>query len=221
MFEFIGHVNSLKGFTVCKIFASERIYYLSLRVDSDSLPNLKYFECDSLDIADVIKENLANKRFPIEEENVFNVSDPGESWWFSDEGDTFKIYFKLSRTEKIHQFTKLGPLGDTVRFSDLFLKLQGYFQKIFPVADYASGSAQVLMSSAERDNVNFRSLKHLFKSGEVTPELFDFLKNWEMSPESNAYKDSLQKANYILIELATIRSFWLEIENDLNLAEQI
>lgn len=104
--------------------------YPTLRLEeSDNFEeSLKYFECDNYQIAENIKIQLGNKRFPLFEERVFNVSDPGDSWWVKLEESRVTIYFKLSATVEMDSLIKLGPLGDPQKAVDTFSKLYGYFK---------------------------------------------------------------------------------------------
>lgn len=190
----------------------------NLRLDHELVAQgeLRYYECDSYQLACSLKNNLANKRFPVFEENVFNVSDPGDSWWMGRDEDELRVYFKLSRTEKLDRLVKLGPLGDRKIYENLFLQMRGYFQKLFPLKNFSSGHGQITIKTDDPTNANFQGLMDVFEKGLVGPELFEFLCAWEMSPDSPDYLDSLQKANFTLIELATLRGFWVEIENLLN-----
>lgn len=193
--------------------------YPNLRLDEDliSQGNLRFFECDNIKLARSIKLNLANKRFPLHEENVFNVSDPGDSWWMSVNEGELKIYFKLSHTEKLNRLIKLGPLGDGKIYENLFLQMRGYFQKLFPLKNFSSGYGQIAITTDDPEDLNFQGIVQLFSQGEVSPDLFEFLARWEMSSESETYLDSLKKANFTLIELATLRGFWREIQSRLEI----
>ena len=44
----------------------------------------KTFEVSSRKYLDLIVQVLFNKRFPYQEELVFNISDPGYSWWLEE-----------------------------------------------------------------------------------------------------------------------------------------
>lgn len=215
---------------VVRIFASDNLQrdlknikkhpdmYPTLRLTEEDLISgrLQFFVCDGLKLAESLKANLANKRFPLFEENVFNVSDPGDSWWLNVEESSLKIYFKLSRTENMSRLIKLGPLGEGRRYSELFVQLRGYFQKLFPVSDYACGNGQISMSCLDPQNNNFYSLIQLFKHGELNSDLFEFLRRWESDPASANFRDSIQKANYTMVELATMRRFWLDIQEQID-----
>ncbi len=192
--------------------------YPSLRLEEDDKPlreKLKFFECDRVEIAQKIKAHLGNKRFPIFEEHIFNVSDPGDSWWYKDNDNEISIHFKLSRTEDIGQLTKLGPLGDSVESLELFKQLFGYFKLIFPVENYSSGHGQVNMSVTNEDQM-FTYFKQLLVDGETSHEFWEFLRNLEMTSQEKPYLESLQKANYFMMELSFIRHFWKTIEEQLS-----
>lgn len=188
---------------------------LRLADDFVEKQQLRFFECDSFDLAKALKQGLAHKRFPVYEENVFNVSDPSDSWWMAEEQGIFNLYFKLSHTEKLERLIKLGPLGSREIYQDLFVQLRGYFNEMFPLQDYFCGNDQLEFKVAQPQSPLYRSLVHLFEKGEIEPSLFEFMRNWESSALTTEIRESVRKANYILIELATIRSFWLQIQNQL------
>jgi hypothetical protein len=176
---------------------------------------LAYFECDRLEIAKNIKSHLGNKRFPMFEERVFNVSDPGDSWWLRLEEKKITVLFKLSHTEDMGRLIKLGPLGDSHKSLDTLNQLYGYFKMMMPIEDYSSGYGQWSMSCAEADNVNFENLKRLFSHGETSHELWEVLRKMELESQGKPFLESLQKANYFLMELSFIRHFWKTIEEKL------
>ncbi len=176
---------------------------------------LCFFECDRFEIAQNIKAHLGNKRFPLFEEHIFNISDPGDSWWLKADGHHLKILFKLSHTEDISRLVKLGPLGDPERSQDVLNQLYGYFKMIFPVENYASAHSQWSISCEQSDNRNFNFLKELFITGEPNYDLWDFLMKLERENQDEKVRDSIQKANYFLMELAATRHFWKIIEEQL------
>ncbi len=173
---------------------------------------LKFFECDSVFLAKSIKKELCNKRFPIFEENIFNVSDPCDSWWVKSTGNELKIYFNLSRTESMDSLIKLGPLADNKIAMDKFNKLHGYFNLLFPVSDFSCAHGQFSMSCTEVGNNIFRDLVRVFTHGDVGHEFWEILRGLEMDSQDKPYLKALQQANYFLIEISTIRNFWKQVE---------
>ena len=192
--------------------------YPTLRLVSDEISDisekLKFFECDLFELAVEIKSELANKRFPIFEERVFNVSDPGDSWWVKADAGEIKIFFKLSRTEAMDSLIKLGPLGDTKRATELFNQLYGYFKMIFPVNDYSSAHGQFSIKS-EADNPMFKAFCRILTDGDSGFEFWEYLRNLEMNSIDKPYLESLKQANLFLMELANLRRFWMNIQKQL------
>jgi hypothetical protein len=193
--------------------------YPSLRLEegSDELRDkVQYFECDSVNVARSIKKQLGNKRFPLYEENVFNVSDPSDSWWVAANDTKISIYFKLSQTKNLSNLTKIGPLGDSSESLETFSQLYGYFKMLFPIEDYSSAHGQFSMSVSSDDNLMFNLFKKLLVEGEVDHEFWEYLRNLEFNSAEQPYYDSLKKANYFMMELAMLRNFWKTIETQLD-----
>lgn len=194
--------------------------YPSLRLLGDDgraiKEKLKFFECDMPSLASDIKNELSNKRFPIFEENVFNVSDPGDSWWVKVEKSELKVFFKLSRTESMESLIKLGPLGDTNAAMEKFKKLYGYFRMLFPVADYASAHAQFNIRCENAHDPIFKDFVKIFTDGDSGFEFWEYLRKLEMNSMDKPFLDSLRQANLFLMQIANMRRFWIEIQNDLD-----
>ncbi len=227
---FFYHLQKKASTFVIRIYPSENLkqdyinivnhpdLYPTLRLQEDEgtlEEKLKFFECDRIEIAKNIKQHLGNKRFPIFEERVFNVSDPGDSWWLSQDGNTVNIHFKLSRTQSVANLVKLGPLGESKRYLETFGKLGGYFNMIFPIADYSSAHGQLSITCSENENYYFDLFKQLLEFGETSHDFWEYLRKLEVDSQHREYLDSLQKANYFLMELGFIRHFWKKIEEEL------
>lgn len=194
--------------------------YPSLRLlEDDGNTNieskLSFFECDSYEMANLIKSQLSNKRFPIFEENVFNLSDPGDSWWVKDSGDEISIFFKLSRTEQIDDLVKLGPLGDCSTNLEAFNKLYGYFKMLFPLGAYSSAHGKFTISTTDSSNFMFKEFKNLLLEGESNFDFWHNLRELERESSEKPYINSLRQANYFLMELSNMRRFWRVIEQKL------
>lgn len=177
---------------------------------------VQFFECDSVSVAKTIKQQLGNKRFPLFEENVFNVSDPSDSWWVSSEDSKISIYFKLSQTNSLENLTKIGPLGDSSRALETFSQLYGYFKMLFPIEDFSSAHGQFSISTPGEDNLMFDLFKKLLVEGEVDHDFWEYLRNLEFNSTDKPYYESLKKANFFMMELAMLRNFWRTIESQLD-----
>ena len=192
--------------------------YPSLRLsEAQEAPEraLSFYECDRFEVAQSIKSILGNKRFPMFEEHIFNVSDPGDSWWLKTEQDRLTVLFKLSHTEDMEKLTKLGPLGDPTKTMQILENLYGYFKMIFPVGDYVCAHGQWSVSTDNFDDKNFQYLKQLLKNGETSHDFWEYLRKLEFEAVEKNYLSSLQKANYFLMELSCMRNFWKIVETKL------
>ncbi len=193
--------------------------YPSLRLideeDHHVADRLKYFECDLFELARNIKSELANKRFPIFEEHIFNVSDPGDSWWVKLDDNQIKIFFKLSRTESMDKLIKLGPLGDAKVAMEKFNRLYGYFKMLFPIEDYSSAHGQFTIKSDDQNKM-FYAFKKIFSKGDSGFEFWDSLRKLEMKSQNEPFIESLKQANLFMMDLANIRRFWIQIQNQID-----
>lgn len=193
--------------------------YPTLRLLDDEEKSVKqklcFFESDSFVLARELKKELGNKRFPIFEEHVLNVSDPGDSWWISSERSEIKIFFKLSRTESMESLVKLGPLGDTEHAVDMFNKLYGYFQMLFPVSDYSSAHGQLAIRCEREHDPIFKAFTDIFVKGDADHEFWEYLRDLEVKAQGKPYMESLQKANFFMMQIATMRRFWMQIQERL------
>lgn len=194
--------------------------YPSLRLLNEEDPRplekkLDFFECDSIGLAKAVKNQLANKRFPIHEEHIINVSDPGDNWWVKEDKGQLSIFFKLSRTESMEELVKIGPLGDPDHALSLFNQLYGYFAMLFPVKDYSSAHGQFTISCEKPFDPIFRDFMGIFTKGDIGHEFWEYLRHLEVRSQGRSYAKSLQQANYYLMEIALMRSFWMKIQGQL------
>lgn len=176
----------------------------------EDLNELRFFECDSLTLANSIVQKLCFKRYPIKEEHVLNISDPGDSWWARVDQDSIEIYLGLKNTLSIHKLRKLGPLGEIDETLDSFTKLRGYFKMFFPVHEYSSSHGVVKIKS--ECDLYFESLKNLLCDGEISLELLEKMREFETESDNPLLIQAVKEANFYLSELATLRLFWLDIE---------
>ena len=89
---------------------------------------IHWFQCESYSQAQVIIDQMMNRRFPFEDEAICNISDPGATWWLYKEDSKISVFFKaMGRKE---EFEKLGPLGDGEIAKYRWSKMATYFKDI-------------------------------------------------------------------------------------------
>lgn len=209
---------------IVKCFASENLRadyyrilenpsnYPSLKIDEELeiTEQLSYFECDSSILANRIKTNICNKRFPLKEEELFNVSDHSDHWWIDSDDKSFSLSFKL-RSGKNNSI-KIGALTDSKDLSVKLKGLYGYFKLLFPIEEYSLSESSFKISTSDNSNLIFKGLKSLFVLGEVEDGFWCYLKDLELRSSQEPYLEDLQRANFLLLELANTRRFWKQIE---------
>lgn len=188
--------------------------YPSLRLvdsnDEDIETRLKFFMVDNLSEAEIIHDHLHNRRFPIHEELMCNLSDPGFSWWLTKKHPGFQVSFTLSVSAN-EDSIKLGPIGDR----ELALRKFQDFESLV-------NSAGIKMNiQNETNRVQFteceefilEELKDIFEFGVITDTLRDLFK---ILAKNTKDKTLLEETWYYLHELGAMRRFWIQIQYDLN-----
>jgi len=177
--------------------------YKELKVQSEEdRENILFFETKTIELADAIRENLINRRFPIEEDSVCNISDPGFSWWFNESNDGFQIYFKSHGLNRAQKYIRLGPIGDCQLATMRFKQAETLIRSFFPVNEFACTDKVFSLSTAKSNHLSYRILKDMFVNGinETTMDQF---------PAS-----SLGRMTYNYFqEIATLRGFWIYLED--------
>lgn len=221
----IYHVQKSSSVFVVRTLASQNIRedftkilerpedYPSLRLleggADDIYKRLKFFILEEASQAEIIHDQIHNRRFPIHEEMMCNLSDPGFSWWLTKKSKGFQLSFTMSTSDS--STVKLGPLGD-----------RELAVRNFQVLEELISSAGIEMNiQNETNRVQFtdceefilEELKDVFEFGVVTDTMTDIFKILSKRTKNSS---SLQTTWFYLQELAAMRRFWIQIQFDLN-----
>ncbi len=190
--------------TMDNLFDEDSDFLGALRIEStedESLALLNYYETETFEMAEIIRDQLSHRRLPYKEEQICNISDPGHTWWLHLEEDKIKIYFRSYGFKDEKLLIKLGPIGDQkiaqIRF-DQASEIMGSF---FPISEYSCSDKGVVIGTEQPQNLHFKIFKDVFVNGEFDGQLKHFPKG----------KNSLTLYFYFK-ELAIIRKFWLQLE---------
>lgn len=188
--------------------------YPSLRLlengDQNLAQKLKFFVVDNFDQAEIIHDQLHNRRFPIKEEMLCNLSDPGFSWWLTKKQKGFQISFTMSVAAD-ENTTKLGPLGDRELAVRNFQVLSELIELAGIDMNIQNETNRVQFTDCEE--FILEELKDIFEFGVVTQTLNDIFRIIAKQVQDDS---SLQTTWFYLQELAAMRRFWIQIEFDLN-----
>lgn len=190
--------------------------YPSLRLlegnEEDLQRRLKFFIVENQGEAEIIHDQLHNRRFPIHEEMMCNLSDPGFSWWLTKKDQGFQLSFTMSVAPE--NTIKLGPLGD----KELALRNFQAFEKMVSDAGIAINIQNETNRVQFTDCEEFilEELKDIFEFGVITQTLKDLFK---ILARRSTDVSQLEGSWFYLHELAAMRRFWIQIQFDLNPAE--
>lgn len=176
--------------------------YRKLKVEDDDLDGVRYFESVSIEQAEIIVNQLFNRRFPIEEDRICNISDPGFSWWMKREGNAFQIFYNSISVDRASTLIKLGPIGDAKIAARFFMYLEGPLGELVELQDFSSEQRSFRVEAREDSEV-FDQLFELFNSGFdiFSSETFDEVKR-------------VPTLYFFLSEICALRKFWLSVEDD-------
>lgn len=171
---------------------------------------LRYFMVEDYAEAEVIHDQVANRRFPINEELMCNLSDPGFSWWLSKKTSGFQISFNISMMTS-DEVVKLGPLGDQQ------LALRGFqdMQELLSEAglDLSVQNEVNRVQFADGEEFLLEELKDLFEFGVMGEGLEKFFK---LLTRRIKEQSKLETLWYLLQEIAAMRRFWIQVQYDLD-----
>lgn len=192
--------------------------YPSLRLlesNTDQIEKrLKFFVVENPSEAEIIHDQLHNRRFPVHEEMMCNLSDPGFSWWLTKKENGFQLSFTMSVADE--HSTKLGPLGDKELAISNFQTLGQLISSAGLDINVQNETNRVQFTDCEE--FILEELKDIFEFGVITQTLKDLFKILARKCEDSS---QLEGPWYYLHELAAMRRFWIQIQFDLNPEEMI
>jgi hypothetical protein len=188
--------------------------YPSLRLleggQRELMGRLKFFLVENPSQAEIIHDQLHNRRFPIHEEMMCNISDPGFSWWLTKKSKGFQLAFTMS-VMNCENTLKLGPLGDKELALKNFQTLENLITSAGVEMNIQNETNRVQFTDCEE--FILEELKDVFEFGVVTETLSDLFKILAKRLKNNS---TLQSSWFYLQELAAMRRFWIQIQYDLN-----
>ena len=162
---------------------------------------LHWFGCESYGQAQIIVDQMMNRRFPYEHQMICNISDPGGNWWFERSEEKFSIYFKsMGRAGDLQN---IGPLGDLEVAKYQWEKAEQIFEQRETEVELRvqEHSLEMSLKSGERNSSTLERVSNIFQKG-------------VNSFNKNDFSNSMEELSLFLYinELAQIRKFWLDVE---------
>ena len=164
-------------------------------------PRVMAFPTDSKASAEILVDHLANRRYPLREDFLCNLSDPGFSWWMDFNQNHLQIFFQSCSVDRAVDFVCLGPMGDPVIARRRLNQALPFLKNYFLIDEFSVTEKAIGLSVTTADCPNFGLFKEVFLSGEVE------LKKGIFPPDSQG------KTLFLYFrELALKRRFWCQIE---------
>ena len=166
----------------------------------------KFFPCDSIEVAEILTEQMVNRRYPLQDKGLVNISDPGSTWLLSYDEENLSLYFKsMGCREK--GMENLGAIGDPQilrfwwkEFDQLLSSCDG-----ITISQDEKGCYLNLKNFNNEEISIFHFLIQIFVLG-------DYDKHFKFSTERHEMESFLLYFN----ELSHSRRFWLFIEEILS-----
>lgn len=178
---------------------------------SDGIEQIHFFPTKNLELADAIREQIINRRFPHLEDSLCNISDPGFSWWMNlnaEEGQAdgrFEIFFRSHGINRAEKYIQLGPIGDGAIAALRMNQARTLLRSSFPISEFSCDDKSFAIASTKPDHSGFLSFRNIFLEG---------VNN---TTEENFPENSLGRTLYFYFhELAIVRKFWIEVKNKLS-----
>lgn len=152
---------------------------------------LQYFETPIRENAEVLVETLCHRRFPLRENQLCNISDPGHNWWLEENAQQLTVHFRAPSIEREKDYLELGPLGDSRMAISRFQRLLPTLHKTMPSLVVEHNDRCLTFKVVGQDFLT--SLKKMFRDGDNV---------WNLD-------DEVSTTLYLFLEeLATTRRFW-------------
>lgn len=203
--------NIREAFLDLKDLNSSKRPVLKLSAESD-ISEVMFFETRSLELAEAIREQIINRRFPHQEDAVCNISDPGFSWWMDEshanengmKHGRFEIFFRSHGINRAEKYIQLGPIGDGGVAALRMNQARTLLRSSFPISEFSCDDKSFSVASQKPDHLSFISFKNIFLEGINNTELENF-------PDNSLGRTLF----YYFHELAIVRKFWIEVKSKL------
>ena len=196
-------INIRQSFEELKKSDSAKRIILKLN-PNDDFQALSFFPTESFELAEAIRDQVINRRFPHQEDAVCNISDPGFSWWMNVESDRFEIFFRSHGINRAEKYIQLGPIGDPSVVALRMNQARSLLRSSFPISEFSCDDKSFTVASSKPDHSSFVSFRNIFLEGVNHTEIDNF-------PDNSLGRSLF----YYFHELAIVRKFWIEVKSKL------
>lgn len=171
---------------------------------------MRFFILDNHLQGEIIQDHISNRRFPIDEEMMCNLSDPGFSWWLTKKNNGFQLSFTLSVNSDAST-VKLGPIGDQQLALKSFQQMEALMTEAGLDLNIENESNRVQFNNGEE--LLLEELKDLFEYGVMGEGMTHLFKLLARRISDHTKLESLW---FYFQEIAAMRRFWIQIQYNLS-----
>lgn len=171
---------------------------------------LNWFACETFEEAEVIHTRLGHRRFPLREEDVCNLSDPGFSWWLEAQSGSFTLHCKMGLLRE--NLVRLGPLADAQIAPHRWNELSSLMAHLPLAVNVSNEGSRLTMTSSAQDAWVVDEFCRVFIEGKISSELTDIFR---LMGRRGVPAGLLETSWFFLKEMSAVRQFWIEIEERL------
>jgi hypothetical protein len=197
-------INISEAFKEIKEQSSSKRIVLKLDKEMMNFDEVNFFETKSYELAEAIREQIVNRRFPHQEDAVCNISDPGYSWWMNILPSGFEIFFRSHGINRADKYIQLGPIGDGGVAALRMNQARTLLRSSFPISEFSCDEKSFTVTSTKPEHLSFISFRNIFLDGINNTEVENF-------PDNSVGRTLY----YYFHELAIVRKFWIEVKSKL------
>ena len=164
---------------------------------------IHFFPCGSIEVAEIISEQMLNRRYPFNDNGLTNISDPGPFWLLSYNDKKISVFFK-SMGFKGNKEENIGAIGDPQILKFWWQKFSNLITDQKSISAYSNEKGCHLELNIEPSKGNqefFQMILKVLLLGEFNSQLNEFADSYDK-----------QAISIFLNELSHSRQFWLRIE---------
>ncbi len=195
----------------CREVLDQPEQYPRLRMVEASSDQLKYFETEYFTQAESLQKLITNNRYPLYEENLCNMSDPGFSWWLV-ETDQGLILTKKLVSIDLSKTYKLGDLGNPDITMFMLSKLANLLKNL-PGDWKVFTSDQRFVIQGPKQHFFFELWRNFLLEGHFSQDFEHALEY--LSHRTNISEEEHWAMKDFLKDLAMTRFFWKKIYSQL------
>ena len=218
------HVDHMGGTFVIRSFLSTNLVqdFNKIRTSPEDFPSLRllkdgriqwhklnHFVCELTEEAEMLHQRLGMRRFPVKEESVCNISDPGFSLWFEKSNLGFSLHPKIKNLAP--NLKRLGPLVDSKIAQRRWMELSEVMNELPLGLDFSLENGSLVLASQEA--WLSQAFEEVFLKGVMPVELIDIFK---ILSRKTKHLAQLETGWFFLQEVALARRFWLKVESELD-----